>query len=86
LPDGSLLVNPSWLDVQSVPGFATVPIPEAEPWAANTLTLGGSVCIAAEHAQTAQLLRKRGFHVQTVHLSEFMKAEGGITCLSLLFS
>jgi dimethylargininase len=85
LPDSSLLLNPSWLDVQSLPGFEKLPVPQSEPWAANTLTVGTTVCIAAAHAQTAELIRRRGFDVRTVHLSEFAKAEGGVTCLSLLF-
>jgi dimethylargininase len=85
LPDGSLLVNPSWLDGRALGGFKQVQVPEDEPWAANTLLVGGAVCLAAEHVQTAALLRHRGLHVRTVPLSEFAKAEGGITCLSLLF-
>jgi dimethylargininase len=84
LPDGSLLLNPSWLDGPSLPELETIPVPEGEPWGANTLTVGTTVCIAAEHVQTAELIRRRGFHVRTVPLSEFMKAEGGVTCLSLL--
>jgi N-dimethylarginine dimethylaminohydrolase len=31
------------------------------------------------------MLRARGNEVETVDLSEFATAEGGITCLSLLF-
>jgi dimethylargininase len=69
-----------------LPELETVPIPEGEPWGANTLTVGTTVCIAAEHVQTAELIRRRGFQVRTVPLSEFMKAEGGVTCLSLLLS
>jgi dimethylargininase len=86
LPDGSLLVNPCWLEMQSLAGFETVAVPEGEPWGANTLTVGDIVCLAAEHVQTAERIRQRGFPVRTVALSEFMKAEGGVTCLSLLFS
>ena len=85
LPDGSLLVNPSWLAMASLPDFDKVPIPEEEPWAANTLPIGGTVCIAAEHGHTADLLRQRGFDVRTARVSEFAKAEGGVTCLSLWF-
>lgn len=86
LPDGSLLLNPHWLDMQALPELERVPIPEEEPWAANTLTIGSTVCLAAEHVRTADLLRQRGFHARTVNLSEFMKAEGGVTCLSLLLT
>jgi dimethylargininase len=46
--------------------------------------IGQTVCLAAEHPQTAELIHDRGFDVQTVALSEFAKAEGGITCLSIV--
>jgi dimethylargininase len=84
LPDGALLVNPAWVDLPSLRGFATVCVPEGEPWAANTLAIGGTVCLAAGHDQTADLLSRRGFDVRVLDLSEFAKAEGGVTCLSLL--
>jgi dimethylargininase len=84
LPDGSLLVNPSWLDPGALHGFELVRVPGEEPWAADTLPLGGAVCLPAGQVRTADLLRQRGFAVRTVDLSEFAKAEGGVTCLSLL--
>jgi dimethylargininase len=84
LPDGRLLVNPAWLDMQALPGFETVAVPKDEPWAANTLPINGIVCIAAEHVQTAALIRRRGFDVRTFDHSEFAKVEGGVTCLSLM--
>src|SRR5438132_2675828 len=65
LPDGSLLVNPGWLDKQGLQGFELVPIPDVEPWAANTLPVGQRVCVAAAHADTAELIRRRGFAVET---------------------
>jgi dimethylargininase len=85
LPDGVLLVNPDWVDVQALAGFERIDIPDTEPWGANVLCVRGRVCAAAEHVQTAELLRRRGHDVRTVPLSEFAKAEGGVTCLSLLF-
>jgi dimethylargininase len=84
LPDGVLLLNPSWVKRQSLRDFATVDVPEEEPWAANTLPVGGKICLRAQHMRTADLLRGRGFDVLTIPLSEFAKAEGGVTCLSLL--
>ena len=86
LPDDRLLVNPSWLDWQCLDGFEKIPVARDEPWAANTLRVGNAVCIAAEHVRTANLLRDCGFDVRTVPLSEFAKAEGGVTCLSLVFN
>jgi dimethylargininase len=84
LPDGTLLLNPSWLKEEALKGWRTIRIPEDEPWAANTLRVGDIVCIAAEYVRTIDMLRRYGCEVRTVNLSEFAKAEGGVTCLSLL--
>jgi dimethylargininase len=84
LPDGRLLVNPSWLALGALAGYQTLRVPEDEPWAANTLLVGDTVCLEADHGRTAELLQRSGFDVRTISLSEFAKAEGGLTCLSLL--
>jgi len=85
LPDQSLLVNPAWFDVRDLRGFELVPVPEAEPWAANVALVGNRVCVAADHVESGGVIRKRGFEVHAIDLSEFAKAEGGVTCLSILF-
>ena len=85
LPDQSLLINPAWFDVRALREFELVPVPEAEPWAANVAPVGNSVCVAADHMETGSVIRERGFEVHTIDLSEFVKAEGGVTCLSILF-
>jgi len=85
LPDRSLLINPAWVDVGALRGFELVPVPEDEPWSANAMRIGNGVCVAAGHPETLGLIRKRGFEVHTIDLSEFAKAEGGVTCLSILF-
>jgi dimethylargininase len=86
LPDETLLVNSAWLDTEMLRGFARVEVPETEPWAANVALVGGNVCAATVHERTVEMIRTRGFVVHTADLSEFAKAEGGVTCLSLLFS
>ncbi len=85
LPDGRLLANPAWLDRETLPGFELVAVPRAEPDAANVLLVDGIVVMAAAHPQTADLVLRLGFEVRTAALSEFAKAEGAVTCLSLLF-
>jgi dimethylargininase len=85
LDDRHLLVNPTWLDLSALPGFEMIPVPEQEPFAANVARVGASVCLAAAHVRTADLLRGLGCDVRTIDLSEFAKAEGGVTCLSILF-
>ncbi len=57
----------------------------SEPWAANVLCVGGPVCVSAAFPRTAEMLAARGYDVRAVEVSEFAKAEGGMTCMSLLF-
>jgi dimethylargininase len=86
LPDGRLLVNPEWLDADALRGFEQVRIPAEEPDAANVAVVGTTACLPAAHPRTADLVRRLGFEVRTVDLSEFAKAEGCVTCLSLLLA
>jgi len=53
---------------------------------ANTLSIGGVVLQSAAHPRTAARLRRRGITVVPVEISEFAKAEAGLTCLSLLMA
>ena len=82
LPDGAILVNPEWLPAASFPGVERVVA--AEPFGANVVTVNGRVIAAAAYPETNERLRRRGLDVMEVDLSEFAKAEGGVTCLSLL--
>lgn len=84
LPDQRLLINPAWVKARDLPGFESVRVPEQEPWAADVLSVGGTICVTAAHPRTAEMIDKLGFKVQMTDLSEFAKAEGGVTCLSLL--
>ncbi|MGE5191717.1 MAG: dimethylarginine dimethylaminohydrolase family protein [Deltaproteobacteria bacterium] len=86
LPDRRLLINRTWLDVEALRGFELIEVPAAEPFGANIACLGERVLAGAEHAQTADLIRGMGFELRTVELDEFAKAEGGVTCLSLLLA
>lgn len=85
LPDGRLLVNHEWIDGSALGTFATVDVPPSEPSAADVALVGDVVCMAAEHPETVHLVESLGFTVRTTPLSEFAKAEGAVTCLSLIF-
>lgn len=84
LPDGTMLLNPRWLDARDLEGFSVLHVAEDEPDAANVVLVGDRVVMASAHPRTIDLVRGRGFHVDAVDLSEFAKAEGCGTCLSLL--
>ncbi|MAG55905.1 MAG: dimethylargininase [Planctomycetes bacterium] len=63
------------------PGLELVCAPEAE--GANVLAVNGRIIVPAETPRTCELLMRRGFDVVAVELSEFLKGNGGPTCLSL---
>jgi len=81
-----LLVNPAWVDVALFPGFDTIAIDPEEPEAANVLRVGDTVVASASFPRTAARLAAQGLSVRTLDNSEFLKAEGGLTCTSLLFA
>jgi len=84
LGDATLLVNRNWVDVSAFGGLALIDVDPTEPSAANALRVGDSVIFPREHARTAERLRAHGLHVRGVGASELAKAEGGVTCCSLI--
>jgi dimethylargininase len=85
LPDGRFLVNGDWIDTSPFPAGALLPVPGSEPWAGDVLVIGNQIIASDAFPDTIQLLRASGFGVIPVSVSEFAKAEGGVTCLSLVF-
>ncbi|MFL6257408.1 MAG: dimethylarginine dimethylaminohydrolase family protein [Pyrinomonadaceae bacterium] len=85
LDDSTVLVNPEWVDASVFRGFEVLAVDAAEPWAANVLSVAGAVCVSSSFPRTAEALAARGYDVRAVEVSEFAKAEGGMTCMSLLF-
>ncbi|MCB9077526.1 MAG: dimethylargininase [Anaerolineaceae bacterium] len=86
LDDRTLLLNPNWIDPAPLAGFEQIPVPEAEPFAANILRIGQTICLHAGFTQTGALLDQRGYQLEVVDISEFLKAEAGLTCMSLIFN
>lgn len=82
--DGQLLVNPDWVDAACFPGWAAIAVDVAEPHAANALWLGNAVIHAASAPRTTAKLRAQGIDVRSVDMSEMEKAEGAVTCCSVI--
>lgn len=81
----TLLANPAWIHTGRIDGLELVPIDPREPFAANALRVGETLLYPSGFPRTEALLRERGIALRVVELSEFQKAEGGPTCLSLFF-
>lgn len=81
-----LLINSRYVERQQFPGMRFVEVDEAEPLGANALMLGADVIYPASYPRTAAALRRHGIRVHTVEMSETEKAEGGVTCCSLVLT
>lgn len=82
LPDGTVLGHLPLVDDPSVWGEDFLAVPEES--GAHVVLLGGDrLLMAADAPHTAQLLRDKGFEVTEVDISEFIKLEGCVTCLSV---
>jgi len=85
LGQGVLLATDLYADLPAFAGLDVVRVPAEESYAANALGLGEYVLLPEGYPQTSARIRERGFETLSVPLSEFAKADGGATCLSLLF-
>jgi dimethylargininase len=83
---GVMLANSAWVDTAQFMEFELLEVPQDEPWAANALVIGETVLLPEGFPQTRALIEQRGFHVETVDVSELMKAEAGLTCMSIIFN
>ena len=69
----------------SYAGLDVIRVPPEEAFAANALAVGMRAILPTGCPRTFAQVRDRGFEVLTVSLSEFAKADGGVTCLALPF-
>jgi dimethylargininase len=84
LGDGTLLLNPAWVDVDAFDGLRLVEVAPGEPRAANVVVAGGEVVMPDGFPRTRERLADLGRTVRTVPLAELAKAEAGVTCCSIL--
>jgi dimethylargininase len=84
-PD-TLLINPSWVTPALFDTFRLLNVDPAEPHAANALLLDEGVIYPASFPLTRQRLNRNGIPVTIVDVSELQKAEGAVTCCSLVIT
>jgi dimethylargininase len=84
-PD-SLLINPDWISRSAFGNCELIDVDKEEPHAANALRVGRSVIYPSSFPRTMEKLVQRGINVMPVDVSELQKAEGAVTCCSLIFT
>jgi dimethylargininase len=84
VPPHFVLANPAWIDPSIFTGTTPVAVADDEPFAGNTLTVGGVTLVPSQCPRTAAWLRDLGVVTVEVDLSELAKAEGALTCSSVI--
>ena len=84
ISDNSLLINPQWVDTRHLEMFDLVEVDPSEPHAANILSLGDCCIYPSTYPKTQACLERRGQKIITLDQSEIIKAEGAVTCCSLI--
>jgi dimethylargininase len=67
-------------------GLEILPVPTAEAYAANAVAVGNRVLMARGFPATQRMIAKAGFEVIPLDTTEFRKADGSLTCLSVLYT
>jgi dimethylargininase len=82
--DETLLINRNWVDIENFEGYKLIDIDPSEPFAANCLPLNGAIIFPTAFPSTRSRLEAQGFKIKPVVVDELAKAEGAVTCCSLI--
>jgi dimethylargininase len=83
-PD-TVLINRGVVPAEAFTGLTLIDVDPDEPSAANALLVGHVIVYPAAFPKTRARLEARGLRVRTVEVDELAKAEGAVTCCSLVF-
>lgn len=83
--DDLIVINPAWVDAARFGGLRTLAVDPDEPQAANILRVGDTLVAPESAPGTRRRLEEHGLTVRVVDTSELAKAEGALTCCSLIF-
>lgn len=86
LSDDTVLINPDWVYTDFFKEYQQFTVAENEPHAANVVRVNGAILMPSNFPETQALIQAAGFVVHTVNVSELQKAEGAVTCCSVLFN
>ena len=83
--DNLLLINDRWVSPECFASLEIMTVAPSEPAGANALRIGTAVIYPTHHPETAERLDRAGVRVVPVPCTELAKAEGGVTCCSVVF-
>ena len=81
----TLLINPEWVSKDDFPGMQFIEVDPSEPYAANAVLVDGTIIYPSSFPKTRARLEGAGIPILIVDADELAKAEGAVTCCSLIF-
>jgi dimethylargininase len=82
----TLLINPKWADNFHFKDFDWIIVDPSEPFAANCLPVNNQIIFPTAFPKTRTKLEAHGYKIRAVTVDELAKAEGAVTCCSLIIS
>ena len=86
LDDETVLLNPEWVDPVLFSAYNVVETHSDEPFGANVVRVGKQLLYGDGYPKTQAKIEALGYSVTNVDMSELAKAEGAVTCCSLLMN
>jgi dimethylargininase len=80
-----ILIDPSAVETNPLQEFKWIETDGSNRRAANCLAIENTVLISKESNKIAARIHQEGFKTMELDISEFEKADGGLTCLSIIF-
>lgn len=84
--ENTVLLNPAWVDRNALGGVEAIEVHPEEPMGANVLRVGEHLVYPEAFPRTRERLAARGHQPVTLDVSEVARAEGALTCCSLIFT
>jgi dimethylargininase len=84
--EGTVLLNPALVDEGHFRDLEIIRVDPQEPEAANALLVGTTLLHGSSYPLTRGRLQATGIAVTAVDVTELAKAEGAVTCCSLIIS
>ena len=81
----TLLTAGEFINSSSFAEYDQIIVPHSESYAANCLSINGTIIIPVGFPQLLQKIRDLGYDTKEVEMSEFQKLDGGLSCLSIRF-
>lgn len=85
LAEDTVLINPDWVDAGHFSDYRQINVALSEPHAANVVRVDADILMPSNFPETRAIIEAAGFRTHAVDVSELQKAEGAVTCCSVLF-